>query len=310
MRITLFCIISVLFCMQGLLAQVTYKETNNDSLQEIKKDQIDSIKQLRNDLIDSSIDKLDKISHVEFAVDYMSKVVYLGRNYGIKGYAVNLTAGYYHKIGFYGEVIGYHLSDVPSSKQNDPVSQYLAQVDLALGFRREILENWNIDLSYSYWIILYGNSNFRNALKNSFDLNTSYELSGFQAAVDLFYMWGKNSDFEMTFGIGKGFNLYHLFGKDRLIITPTFNVGLGSTSGLVKKNQLLTETNPQKSANLDKFRLLDLEPSIPVEYHIGPMDITVSASLELPQNIKNPAESTLGSKPFMLYQATLKFYIH
>ncbi len=290
-------------------AQVPGSETARDSLIEIAQTRKDSIRDARNDSIDDLAEKYERPSHVEITMDFMNRVVYMGRNWGIKGYQMLLTAGYYHRTGFYGEITGYHLSKVPKSAQNDPVSPSLAQVDFTLGFRKQLLEGWNADVAYSYWWILYGTSVFRNELKNSIDLNTSYEYSNFLLSADVYFMWGKTSNVEVTFGFGKGFNIYHIFGNDRLTITPTFNVGTGSTTGMIKKYKPDTDPYSDSLANLGHFRLLNLEPALPVAYRIGPVDFTFTASLEIPRNIVDPGESTLGTKPFMLYQATVKFFI-
>ncbi len=302
-------ILMLIFLVQVVNAQVPGGEIAGDSLIEIAQSRVDSLRDARNDRIDAATERFDRLSHVEFTMDFMNRVVYMGRNWGIRGSQVLLTAGYNHRTGVYGEITGYHLTKVPKSAQNDPVSPTLAQVDFTLGFRKQLLEGWNADVAYSYWWILYGTSVFRNELKNSFDLNTSYEYRNFLVTADVYFMWGKTSNVEVTFGLGKGFNIYHIFGNDRLTITPTFNVGAGSTTGMIKKYKPDTDPYSDSLANLGHFRLLNLEPALPIEYRIGPVDFTFAASLEIPRNIVDPAESTLGTKPFMLYQGTLKFFI-
>ncbi len=299
----------LLFLFEVATAQVAGSESSDEMRREIAQSRQDSIRDARNDRIDQDADKFDRISHGALTMDYMSRVVYMGRDWGIKGSQALITAGYYHRTGFYGEVIGYHLTEVPKSQQNEPIAPDFAQFDFSLGFRRQILEGWNVDAAYSYWLILYGTTAFRKELKNSIDLNTSYEIRSFIVSADAYFMWGKTSNLEVTVGLGKGFNLYHIFGHDRLIITPTLNIGLGSTTGMVKKYKPATDIYADSLANLGHFRLLNLEPALPLEYRIGPINLNLTASLEIPKNIVDPAESTLGTKPFMLYQATIKFFI-
>jgi hypothetical protein len=106
---------------------------------------------------------------LECTTQYMDQVVFSGRDYGIKQFAVIPKIALIHRSGFWVGATGYYLSSV-SSLNKQPISKR----DLAVGFQTNVTNWWGTSFAYSDWKY-FGKS--RSELRYTFD----YLVSNYNA---------------------------------------------------------------------------------------------------------------------------------
>ena len=106
---------------------------------------------------------------LECANVYMDQVVFSGRDYGIKQFAMIPSVSLKHRSGFWVSAVGYYLSSV-SSLNRQPISKR----DLVVGIQRPLTSWWTASVAYSRWQY-FGKS--QNELRSTFD----YFISNYNA---------------------------------------------------------------------------------------------------------------------------------
>ncbi|MEY4934605.1 MAG: hypothetical protein RIS64_964 [Bacteroidota bacterium] len=143
---------------------------------------------------------------------YMDQVVFSGRDYGIKQFAVIPKISVKHYSGFWVSVVGYYLSSV-SSLEKQPISKR----DIGVGFQKPVTTWWTTSIAYSRWQY-FGKSEME--LKYTFD----YFISSYNAVQcgwltltpQVYAMVGHNHQskvFQMGLGVTKYFE--KRFPKDK-----------------------------------------------------------------------------------------------
>jgi hypothetical protein len=98
---------------------------------------------------------------LECETDYMDQVVFSGRDYGIKQFAMIPKISLRHRSGFWVSSVSYYLSSVSSLKKQ-PVSKH----DIVVGFQAPVTAWWATSIAYSRWQY-FGRS--ANELRYTFD---------------------------------------------------------------------------------------------------------------------------------------------
>jgi hypothetical protein len=83
---------------------------------------------------------------LECATQYMDQVVFSGRDYGIKQFAVIPKIALKHRSGFWVGAVGYYLSSVSSLKE-----QPISKRDLVVGFQTTVTNWWGTSFAYGDW---------------------------------------------------------------------------------------------------------------------------------------------------------------
>ncbi|MBC7382196.1 MAG: hypothetical protein H7296_04280 [Bacteroidia bacterium] len=141
----------------------------------------DSLDQLQQD----SINMAHKNSHlISFEAAYVSKVVYRGRDFGLKQYGFNTSLVYKTPVGIYVNLNNYKWSGI-----NTP----FAKTDLGIGIEKDLTPHLNLNVSYERWFLakdsFFVGLSFKNMIQAA--LSTNYEkLNG---ELGVYYLWGKEN---------------------------------------------------------------------------------------------------------------------
>ncbi len=196
---------------------------------------------------------------LECATQYMDQVVFSGRDYGIKQFAMIPNLSLKHHSGFWVGVVGYYLSSV-SSLKHQPISKR----DIVGGFQTPVTTWWSTSIAYSRWKY-FGKSELE--LKYTFD----YLISNYNAVqcgwLTLTPQWyamvghhHRSKVFQMGLGATKYFE--KRFPKDKhgvWSLQPEFTV-MTSTSPLDGRYE------PPTWFNGKKLDLVSYELVVPLTY--------------------------------------------
>ena len=233
---------------------------------------------MRFSFFDSTIDSLEnQIMDDGFfygGAQLMSHVTTLGRDNNVNQWALNPLVGFQkHNLDIY--INGFCWSKtVPKYAETDAGISKLWQISKPLA----------LITSYEHAFIRFGSDDDKYTINNListtfswtnkfFDLNTRYE-----------YDWGRGSASIFELSIGHQWNLFDVFVKDKVEITPRFYVSyLGGNTypGRFFYPNPLYSTNTSKS-----FQLANYEIELPVTWRkIGNIEWHVSLNFAMPQHV-------------------------
>lgn len=149
---------------------------------------------------------------LEYATQYMDQVVFSGRDYGIKQFAVIPNLALKHQSGFWVGLVGYYLSSVSRLKQ-----QPISKRDIVVGFQTPVTTWWGTSVAYSNWKY-FGKS--QSELKYTFDyLISNYNAvnCGWFSLTPQFYAMVGHQNRSKVFQMGLGVTKYFekRFPKDK-----------------------------------------------------------------------------------------------
>jgi hypothetical protein len=263
-------------------------------------DQRDSLKDIEYTKIDHLLDRVDRSSHFELGTDITSKSYMAGRPSVVKGPIIAPGLAFYHRVGPYVYLSTQQYTD--SRFKSVPIPE----VDFGFGFQRELVRNWNVDISYGHAFLNYGGNLTRKLLSNNFSIATSYNFFDY-ITVGIYYdaLFGgtkrtpvaeKHAN-QLGFGIEHDFYLYHFIGARRFTITPSALINLGSDNFLYLRNRGVTEQasgRPDLSTIQQTFwGLLDVEAAVNFDYRIKNLDIYASPIFAMPFNVPNATNPTV-----------------
>jgi len=275
---TVGCIaISIRYIILLLLVSGLYINgfTQTISEQAVSSKPIDSTDQIIQ-RIDSLEEEDDNMHKIVFGLDYMNKVVYWGRDFGINQFGVMPTLMYMNPKGFYAFYTGYYWSG--------EVHKY-AKTDLGIGYEKFITDRWYVSAEYNRWFFTNGDKASRNSITNFFSLETSYDLDFITIESSFYYMRGNEEDYMLNLDIMKEFTYYKLFGADKITIYPTLYVTAGAhgANTPINRNQFTIATYESKNSGI-----INYEGILPVSYKItGLTEIALAYHYTYPVN-QNP----------------------
>jgi len=238
---------------------------------------------------------LPKRSWFQGSVDYTSDNVYMGRKDSTSISYLTPAIGYYHKSGFFISTSMSYLAAAANSHLD--------------------LFSFEGGYSFSYHKVAGGISATKY-FYNSQSTNVSSEIaSGINAytVLDLGFMKmsldgsansGSSTDYALSVGVERSF----YFLDDDLDVTPSLSLNASSQNayGSYYKNRRYSGKRKSKMedgisydisaaiANAPKFRVLDYELSIPVNYTMKNCTFYVTPTLAIPTN---PSDVTVMIKP-------------
>jgi hypothetical protein len=93
-----------------------------------------------------------------------------GRASAIKGPVISPGLTFYHRVGPYVYLSTQQFTDARFTSVPVP------ELDFGFGFQREVVENWNVDVSYGHAFLNYGGNLTRKLLSNNISIGTSYNF--------------------------------------------------------------------------------------------------------------------------------------
>jgi hypothetical protein len=220
------------------------------------------------------LDSLDaKVHHstrVELNTNYMSRVMYSGRDYGVKGYGLSTQLSLKHKSGFWLSTIAYHWQKFDVK---------LPKTDLVVGYSTTLSDRVGASLSYSRWIY-FGKSQselkwaFNHFMSAYMGINATY----FSIAPQFYYMISPNENvaqFAVTISKNKE---WRPFIGGKLIFEPNLTWMTSTT------DRYDIVDNNHKAGKM--LRVIDYELGLPLIYRrVGKFDLTARYVVSLPVNV-------------------------
>jgi hypothetical protein len=167
--------------------------------------------------VDSLLSK-DLPSELILRVDYFSKTLSAGRDFGVEQYSLAPSLTYYHKSGFFGGITGniYSQSDPPYSL-----------TDFQLGYSNvfKFNENWSYSLSYDRYLF---NPDSDGLLKNNAGLFSSYDFGAFNTSLSYSLVFSSQ---ETGHRLNPAVGGYFVIRKVGFIDKITFSPGVSATFG-------------------------------------------------------------------------------
>ncbi len=220
--------------------------------------------------LDSTDYKVQNATRLELSGNYMSRVMYSGRDYGVKGYGLSTQLSLKHQSGFWLSAIAYHWQKFDIK---------LPKTDLVVGYSATLSDRVGASVSYSRWLY-YGKSQselkwaFNHFMSVYMGINATY----FSIAPQFYYMISPNENvaqFAITVSKNKE---WRPFWGGKLIFEPNLTWMTSTTDryDIVDQNH--------KAGKM--LRVIDYELGLPLIYRkVGKYDITARYILSLPVNV-------------------------
>ncbi|MBC7417581.1 MAG: hypothetical protein H7325_05460 [Pedobacter sp.] len=239
-------------------------------------------------------DSTAKTSYWVAGISYLSNSVYLGRKDSLRAPYITPIIGYYNKSGFY---ITGALSYLSTSTHSQ-----IDLFELETGFT--FTAN-NLDGSISAYKDFYNSKSYgvKSDTKGSLNCYLDYDLGFIKPNIQAEIAFSSKSDYSAALG------LEHTFyaADDNIDITPSFLL-FASTQNYYSSYYNKRKYSPRRKKannpdvasitavlpNAAKFKIMDYEFSVPVNYTVGNFTFNVTPTLALPTN---PATVILTVKP-------------
>jgi hypothetical protein len=274
--------------------------------------------------IDTSCYDMDRSSHVEVGLDFLSSNLINGRTTGITGVAFNPSVTYYHKTGLnFGVSAGFFTDHSIVKATAIPV------VSLAAGYQHTFFRRWLIGAIYNHNFVTYGGTVSRRLLDNTLGFSTSIDIWKhiiINATAEIYWSSihsrllpeAEKFSSEIVLGIRKEFFIYKFIGAKVFTIAPALNFYFGDDNRAFAKQlgtsdvkgDSITRKAVTKIITNNYFGFLDIEPSVMIDWRIRNLDICVTPTLAIPFNTLNTKTDvrTLDPKVYRFYvQAGVKY---
>jgi hypothetical protein len=229
-----------------------------------------------------------KKSYGQFALEYNSNSVYLGRKDSLGTPYLSPTLGYYDKSGLFIEGNLSYLMRSGDSRIDETTIR--GGWDFSKGnFSGELAAEKNFYNSSS--------TNVKSEVKGSISFLASYDFGVIETMLTPGVNFGNKNDFTLQWQVDHPFTA----DEEKFSITPSFLLN-GSTRNfygsyfgkrrLKKKGQTATVTAVVNDAS--KFKIMDYELSLPLSYTLNRFTFGINPTYAIPQN---PAVLTVTVKP-------------
>ena len=239
---------------------------------------------LRVSFFDASVDSLENAvlgnGFVYAGASAITHVNSLGRDNNVDQWSLNPVVGF-HKWNFDVYANGFRWS------ATDPK---WAETDLGISKLWQLSEPLSIITTYEHAFIHYGSDDDKYGINNLFSNQITWANKYFDLNARYEYDFGQTASGLLEFSIGHELDIYDVFTKDKIEITPQFYL-----------------TYLSNSANPQPFELANYEIVLPITWRkIGDVECNVSFSLAIPKNVL--AEEGNGRPTFYFSGSILKLF--
>ncbi len=220
--------------------------------------------------LDSIDYKVQHATRLELTANYMNRVMYSGRDYGVKGFGLSTQLSYKHQSGFWASAIAYHWQKFDIK---------LPKTDFVLGYSGVLSDRVGASVSYSRWLY-YGKSQselkwaFNHFMSVYMGINATY----FSIAPQFYYMISPSENvaqFAITVSKNKE---WRPFWGGKLIFEPNL-------TWMTSTTDRYDVADPIHKAG-KSLRVIDYELGLPLIYRkVGKYDITARYIISLPVNV-------------------------
>lgn len=273
--------------------------------------------------IDTSVAFINRSSHVEVGLDFVSRILSNGRASGINGVGFMPSVMYYQRLGFYGSVSAYFFTD-SALRKSAPVPL----LNLTAGYYTTVLKRWGMGIAYNRSFAFYSDTFQQGILNNSFTVTTGYNFWNYitlsasssvswsgnlnkknkyiflpppapfmppqRISFDSYTkLLGQEYALNLLVSLRKDFSFYNILGSKVFSITPELNFLFGQDNSILLFNR--------KIVNDKFFGFLNLEPALSVDWRIKNVEIYAGARLAIPFNQLNTTTNTRELNPKNYY---------
>ena len=157
-------------------------------------------------------------SDLIFRIDYYSKVLTAGRDFGTSQYGISPSITYYHKSGIYGGLTSNLYS------QSEP--RY-AMTDVTLGYSNffKFAENWSYTATFDHYFF----NPTSNLLSNSLAVYTNYDFGKVNVGTSYsFFFGGNETGNRINPSIGGYFKIKNVGFIDKITFSPTLSATIAT----------------------------------------------------------------------------------
>jgi len=222
--------------------------------------------------IDSMDEALEKISQFRFQAGYLSKVVFVGRNFGVRQFGVAPGVTYHHRSGLNLEYEGNFWSGMPNR---------YALTDLGIYYEKSLSDHFY--LSTGYWRLFFNDEDpeERKLLNNVFMFEGGWLNTIGSIAASYYFMGGTEQAHCLDLNLSKSIDFYALLGADRLSLEPAFTFMFSTANYLL----FLDDLPETELENQGAFKIANYEFTLPVIYRkLGKFEINGSWHYAMPVN--------------------------
>ncbi len=229
---------------------------------------------------------------VSIGVNYGSDVLFFGRTGPIKYPFITTDVVYNTKNGFfiYGsgtKVLGYN--------------PLIDEIDLGAGYMHKYTKNLTGTLSYSRFFFNKDAAEvIKSASSNDIDFKNSYDWKFAKSSVTVDYLFGKSSDFFLTFSTSKYIETnWSVFDdKDYLSFNPTISAIMGTQNfvqkfsadhpGKLSLDYISDISAEHRLPNYDngRFNALNYSVKLPIAYNRPHYTFEASWKYSIPVNVE------------------------
>jgi hypothetical protein len=220
-----------------------------------------------------------KHSYLETALSFQNNDVYLGRKAATTLPYYVPALSYYHKSGLF-------LSSSFDYLKNSQTSRIdLFTIDAGYMFTAHKYEG---TLTLTKYFYNSQSTNLASEIRSAIAYGNAYDLGFIKPRLTLTLNFSEKTDVEALFDLEHTFSLL----GDKLDITPTMTMEGSSLNyydsyrrrKYATKKKSGTATVTSSVENASAFRLMNYEPSLPVEYTIGKCTLSFTPAYAIPVN--------------------------
>jgi hypothetical protein len=250
-----------------------------------------------------------EISTFAINMDYDTRYLYAGRDYGQKKSALYPNLTYFHKSGLYGALTSLFFSDS---------AFYYSQTSFRLGYLGKFTKSWRYGASYNHTWFSPAN---QGLLSNSLSLSTSIDFGPWVAGTSLTGYFGQESGKQVNLYFGGSWDKDFTGWIDNVSISPTISMLSGTenvafnrvplkwfqtSAGKTWSQRRLNRGGGGKIPTQQKtvFGVLSLTISAPVYITKGAFTFGVTPSYIIPHALKGEENTnTLHNAFFINFSA-------
>lgn len=261
--------------------------------------------------LDSTINIMNRSSHVEIGLDIAGPIYSNGRETGISGAAFYPSLMYYHKTGFYASA-GMSFFTDSFIRKSSPIPA----LSITPGFFRTFFKRWSVGVHYTRSFPFYAGSFERGLLNNTFSFQNSFDFWNYlQLSLNATISWSSNLNSKkykevtipgtmlkkriyysmLTKDLGQGFcaGISILLRKEIiayssikggvLSVAPSFQLQFGNdNSAYILRGIINGRPQPIQSDRF--FGLLNLQPGLTAGWRITNFELYANVNVAIPFN--------------------------
>ncbi len=277
--------------LRFIFAEAVYSKTSTITKSGLKS----HVLNLYRDSVFNKIDSLADISPtIEVGTEYAGKIVFWGRDYGIK------------QFGFQPHVrykTGKGLSFEASSNFWSGYTAPLMMSTLSLGYEMQ-LNSWIYStLNYEHWVF-HGEPQLEiNQFQNMYGVEFIFDLGWITFEPSLYHMYGNEQTLLSDISLKGDYKLFNLFKTGRVCFQPEATVTSSTAADLLFTDyysNLLDTISTDYTINtitLSKFRVINFEITAPLTLKYENFELKPAFHFIFP--VKSKYEETI--KPFTYF---------